>query len=193
MYGGLNHGRIEVDGLRAVLAGLSLPRFEGGRLVLAVDVSPWLRSDAPCSAELLFCHVYGRAKTVSQFIPGWPYSLVAVLEPGATSWTAILGAVRLGPADDATAIAAARERGARAIGGHRHRVVPHRSIGVLRSHRHRPHTMRTLRTAHRRSPAPVPTAPLRPAQAARCPALSSAQDDPAHSQDRPRCCATTRG
>lgn len=49
----------------------------GGRLVLAVDVSPWLRSDAPCSAERLFCHVYGRAKTASQFIPGWPYSFVA--------------------------------------------------------------------------------------------------------------------
>ncbi|GAA2572622.1 hypothetical protein GCM10010398_73460 [Streptomyces fimbriatus] len=60
-------------------------------------MSPWLRSDAPCSAERLFCHVHGRAKTASQFIPGWPYSFVAVLEPGATSWTAILDAVRLGP------------------------------------------------------------------------------------------------
>lgn len=94
MYGGLHHGRIDVNRLRTVLAGLSLPRFDSGRLVLAVDVSPWLRSDAPCSAERLFCHVYGRAKTASQFIPGWPYSFVAVLEPGATSWTAILDAVR---------------------------------------------------------------------------------------------------
>ncbi|WPO69145.1 NF041680 family putative transposase [Streptomyces sp. KN37] len=111
MYGGLNHGRIDVDRLRIVLAGLSLPRFDGGRLVLAVDVSPWLRSDAPCSAERLFCHVYGRAKTASQFIPGWPYSFVAVLEPGATSWTAILDAVRLGPVDDATAVTAAQLRG----------------------------------------------------------------------------------
>lgn len=110
MYGGLNHGRIDVGRLRAVLAGLPLPRFDGGRLVLAVDVSPWLRSDAPCSADRLFCHVYGRAKTASQFIPGWPYSFVAVLEPGATSWTAILDAVRLGPADDATAVTAAQLR-----------------------------------------------------------------------------------
>jgi hypothetical protein len=39
--------------------------------------------------------LYGRAKAASQFIPGWPYSFVAVLEPGATSWTAILDAVRL--------------------------------------------------------------------------------------------------
>lgn len=110
MYGGLNHGRIDVGRLRTVLADLSLPRFDGGRLVLAVDVSPWLRSDAPCSAERLFCHVYGRAKSASQFIPGWPYSFVAVLEPGATSWTAILDAVRLGPADDATAVTAAQLR-----------------------------------------------------------------------------------
>jgi hypothetical protein len=36
---------------------------------------------------------------------------VAVLEPGATSWTAILDAVRLGPAADATAVTAAQLRG----------------------------------------------------------------------------------
>ncbi|WP_374194266.1 transposase [Streptomyces sp. N35] len=72
----------------------------GGRQVLAVDVSPWLRSGAPSSADRLFCHVYGHAKTASQFIPGWPYSFVARLEPGATSLTADLDAVRLGPADD---------------------------------------------------------------------------------------------
>ncbi|MFF8193590.1 transposase, partial [Streptomyces bobili] len=85
LYGALNRGRIDVERLRTLFAGLPLPRFEGGRLVLAVDVSPWLRSDAPCSADRLFCHVYGRAKSASQFIPGWPYSFVAVLEPGATS------------------------------------------------------------------------------------------------------------
>lgn len=104
MYGGLNHGRIDVDRLQAVPAGLPPPRFDDGRLVLAVDVSPWLRSDAPCSAERLSCHVYGRAKAASQFISGRPHSFVAVLEPGATSWTAILDAVRLGPVDDTTAI-----------------------------------------------------------------------------------------
>ncbi|MFJ4806793.1 NF041680 family putative transposase [Streptomyces murinus] len=111
MYDGLNGGRIDADRLRSLLAGLPLPRFPDGRLVLAVDVSPWLRSDAPCSPERLFCHVYGRAKTASQFIPGWPYSFVAVLEMGATSWTQILDAVRLGPADDATAVTAAQLRG----------------------------------------------------------------------------------
>jgi hypothetical protein len=111
LYGGLHRGRIDVEQLRRVLAGLSLLRFPDGRLVPTVDVAPWLRSDAPCSAERLFCHVYGRAKSASLFIPGWPYSFVAVLEPGATPWTAILDAARLGPADHATAVTAARLRG----------------------------------------------------------------------------------
>nr|WP_244908842.1 transposase [Streptomyces hygroscopicus] len=72
---------------------------------------PRLRPDAPCPAERLLCHVYGRAKTASQFIPGRPCSFVAVLEPGATSWTAIPDAVRPAPADDATAITGAQLRG----------------------------------------------------------------------------------
>jgi hypothetical protein len=110
MYDALNRGRIDTGRLRSLLGGLPLPRFPDGRLVLAVDVSPWLRSDAPCSPDRLFCHVYGRAKTASQFIPGWPCSFVAVLEMGATSWTRILDTVRLGPADDATAVTAAQLR-----------------------------------------------------------------------------------
>ncbi|MFF9811613.1 transposase [Streptomyces coeruleorubidus] len=45
----LNHGQIDADRLRPLLAGLPHPRFPEGRLVRAVDVSPWPRSDAPCS------------------------------------------------------------------------------------------------------------------------------------------------
>jgi hypothetical protein len=63
LYDALNCGRIETDRLRAELAALPVPRTADGRIVLAVDVSPWLRSDAPTSADRLFCHVYGRAKT----------------------------------------------------------------------------------------------------------------------------------
>jgi hypothetical protein len=37
-------------------------------------------------------------------VPGWHYSFVAALEPGATSWTALLDVLRLYPDDDATAI-----------------------------------------------------------------------------------------
>jgi hypothetical protein len=97
LYDAVNHGRIEVNRLRVTLAGLSLPRAADGRLVLAVDVSPWLRPDAATSAQRLFCHTYGRGKNQAQMIPGWPYSFIAALETGRTSWTAMLDIQRLGP------------------------------------------------------------------------------------------------
>jgi hypothetical protein len=43
-------------------------------------------------------------------IPGWPYSVVAALESGRTSWTAVLDAVRLGPGDDETAVTGTQVR-----------------------------------------------------------------------------------
>jgi hypothetical protein len=110
MYDALAAGRVEPERLRRALTCLPLPTV-GGRIVLAVDVSPWLRPDAPTSSDRLFCHVHGRAKGNAQMIPGWPYSFVAALETGRTSWTAVLDAVRLGPADDATAVTADQLRG----------------------------------------------------------------------------------
>jgi DDE superfamily endonuclease len=109
MYDALNAGRVEPKRLRRALASLPLPTVSG-RIVLAVDVSPWLRPDAPTSCDRLFCHVYGRVKSNAQLIPGWPYSFVAALETGRSSWTAVLDAVRLGPADDTTAVTAAQLR-----------------------------------------------------------------------------------
>jgi len=110
LYDALACGRIEVGRLRRALAGLPLPRDESGRITLAVDVSPWLRPDAPTSDDRMFCHVYGRGRGSAQMIPGWPYSLVAALETGRTSWTAILDAQRLGPGDDLTEATAAQLR-----------------------------------------------------------------------------------
>jgi DDE superfamily endonuclease len=100
LYDAVNHGRIDIARLRRSLAGLPLPRAADGRLMLAVAVSSWLRPGAATSPDRLFCHVYGRAKGQTQMIPGWPYSVVAALEPGRTSWTAVLDAIRLGPDDD---------------------------------------------------------------------------------------------
>src|SRR3954447_9124579 len=51
MYDALAHGAVELERLRGAVAGLALPRAADGRIVLAVDVSPWLRSDAPTSAD----------------------------------------------------------------------------------------------------------------------------------------------
>ncbi|TWF91757.1 DDE superfamily endonuclease [Streptomyces brevispora] len=88
-----------------------MPRAADGRIVLAVDVSNWLRPDAPTRDERLFCHVYGRGdRKTDQFIPGWQYSFVADLETGRTSWCALLDAVRPGPADDATLVTVAQHR-----------------------------------------------------------------------------------
>jgi DDE superfamily endonuclease len=58
----------------------------------------------------MFCHVYGRGKGNAQMITGCPYSFVAALEPGRTSWTSVLDAVRLGPADDETEVTATQVR-----------------------------------------------------------------------------------
>jgi DDE superfamily endonuclease len=110
LYDGLGSGRIEVGRLRRSLASLPVPRDKHGRITLAVDISPWLRPDAATSPDRSFCHVYGRGKGQAQMIPGWPYSFVAALEPGRTSWTALLDAVRLGPHDDATAVTATQLR-----------------------------------------------------------------------------------
>jgi len=109
-YDALNAGQIDIARLRWSLACLPAPGWDDGRIRLAVDVSNWLRPDAGTSPERLFCHVYARGKGNAQMIPGWPYSVIAALEPGRTSWTAPLDAIRLGPADDETAVTAAQVR-----------------------------------------------------------------------------------
>ena len=110
LYDALNAGRIDVARLRWSLAALPLPAWPDGRIRLAVDVSNWLRPDAETSPQRLFCHTYARGRGTAQMIPGWPYSVVAALESGRTSWTAVLDAVRLGPGDDLTEVTAAQVR-----------------------------------------------------------------------------------
>src|SRR5713226_582885 len=110
LYDAVNCGRVEIARLRRAVAGLPLPCWGDGRIRLGVDVSPWLRPGAAPSPDRLFCHVYGRGKGQAQMIPGWPYSVVAALEPGRTSWTAVLDAVRLGPDDDEAEVTAAQVR-----------------------------------------------------------------------------------
>jgi hypothetical protein len=110
LYDAVNSGEVDTVRLRETLVRLPLPRMFGGRIVLAVDVSPWLRPDAETCADRLFCHVYGRGRAAKQRVPGWPYQLVTALESGPASWTALLDVVRLGPADDATAVTAGQLR-----------------------------------------------------------------------------------
>ena len=110
LYDGLNAGRVDIGRLGWQLAGLRLPRDRQGRIVLGVDVSNWLRPDAATSRERLFCHTYGRGKGQAQMIPGWPYSFVAALETGPSSWTQLLDVARLRPGQDETAVTATQVR-----------------------------------------------------------------------------------
>ncbi|MBP2326519.1 hypothetical protein JOF56_006904 [Kibdelosporangium banguiense] len=110
LYDAINNGQIDLQRLRIALAGLPLPRAADGRLVLAVDVSPWLRPDANTCPDRSFCHTYGRGKDQHLMVPGWPYSIVAALETGRTSWTAVLDAIRLAPGADIAAVTTAQIR-----------------------------------------------------------------------------------
>ena len=92
LYDAVNQGRIDVARLRRSLAGLPLPRAADGRLVLAADVCNWLRPGAATSPDGCSATSTG-GKGQAQMIPGWPYSVVAALGPGRTSWTAVLDAV----------------------------------------------------------------------------------------------------
>ena len=121
VYDALNAGRADVGRLRWAVGCLPLPAWPDGRIRLAADVCSWLRPEAGTSPERMFCHVHGRGRNAGQMIPGWPYSFVAALGPGATSWTAPLDAVRLGPDDDDTEVTAAQLRevaGRLAAAGH---------------------------------------------------------------------------
>lgn len=73
-------------------------------------MSNWLRPDAECSAERLFCHTYGRGRDQHLMIPGRPYTFVAALESGRTSWCQPLDAVRLGPEADGADLTARQVR-----------------------------------------------------------------------------------
>ncbi|MET7828963.1 NF041680 family putative transposase [Streptomyces sp. NPDC005386] len=110
LYAAVARGRIDSDRLREALASVPLPRAVDGRLVLAVDVTCWLRPAAHTSPERILCHTYGRGKDQHIPVPGWPYSIVCALEPGRSSWTAPLDARRLAPGDDTATVTARQLR-----------------------------------------------------------------------------------
>jgi hypothetical protein len=67
-------------------------------------------ADANTCPDRSFCHTFGRGEGKHQMVPGWPYSIVAALETGRTSWTAVLDAVRLEPGADVAAVTTAQIR-----------------------------------------------------------------------------------
>lgn len=76
----------------------------------AVHVSPWLRPDANTCADSSLCRTFGRGEGKHRIAPRRPYSVVAALETGRASWTAVLDAVRLEPGADVAAVTEVRIR-----------------------------------------------------------------------------------
>ena len=70
-YAALNRGRVDVVALRTALASVRVPRAADGRIVLAVDVTCWLRPEAHTSPQRVLCHTYGRGKDTHVGVPGW--------------------------------------------------------------------------------------------------------------------------
>ena len=110
LYDCLNAGRADLRMLRRLMTSLRPPAWPDGRIRLAADVTCWLRPEADTSPGRLYCHVRGKGASPAQLVPGWQYSMVAALGPGASSWAPLLDAVRLGPDDDDAAVAARQLR-----------------------------------------------------------------------------------
>jgi hypothetical protein len=111
LYDALSSGRVDISRLRRALTTTPLPRASDGRLVLAADLTCWLRPSAHTSPQRILCHTYGRGKDQHIPVPGWPYSVICALETGRSSWTAPLDVLRLAPGDDAATVTAGQMRG----------------------------------------------------------------------------------
>lgn len=107
LYDALACGEVDVTALAGLLTGSWEPA-DDGPVKVAIDVSPWPRPDAVTSAERCHCYTSCRCDGARKTIPGWPFSFAAGLEWGASSWTALLDAVRVGPDDDATVVCVAQ-------------------------------------------------------------------------------------
>lgn len=103
LYDALACGDVDVDRLSGLIAS-SWDGLDEGPVKIAVDVSAWPRPDAVTSEALCHCYTACRCDGVRKTIPGWPFSFAAGLGWGASSWTALLDAVRIGPGDDATVV-----------------------------------------------------------------------------------------
>jgi hypothetical protein len=107
LYDALAWGDVD-DGALAELLARSWRVVDDGPVKIAMDISPWPRPDAVTSPGLCHCYAPCRCDGSRKTIPGWPFSFAAGLEWGATSWTALLDAVRIGPDQDATQVTVAQ-------------------------------------------------------------------------------------
>jgi hypothetical protein len=104
LYGALSNGQVDVPRLRTLLLNTVGPG-RGPVLWFAGDVSNIARPDAVTSPERRAVHDKS-ARTISgkPVTSGYPWAVMAALEPGPTSWTAPVDAVRLRPEDTLTQV-----------------------------------------------------------------------------------------
>ena len=106
LYAALDHGRIDYEALRKLLARHPLAGTEGEPFVYAVDTSVWPRCDAEASPERGYYYHPSRHSAGQPIVAGWAYQLVAQLNFVRESWTALVDVERVRPTQDANEVAA---------------------------------------------------------------------------------------
>lgn len=107
LYDALAAGQIAVEQLQdALVAALR----QDAPLLFAVDVTPYPRPDAACSADRAHCYATCRCDGTRKTIPGWNYSWILGVQWGSSSWTAPVDARRLRCDDDLVAVTATQIR-----------------------------------------------------------------------------------
>lgn len=105
LYAALQHGRIEEEPLRDLLARHRSVGKGDRPSVYAVDVSVWSRSDAEASPGRGYYYHPSRHSAGQPIVAGWAYQLVAGLSFERDSWVAPLDARRVRPDEDANEVA----------------------------------------------------------------------------------------
>ncbi len=106
LYAALEHGRIDAEALRDLLARDPLAGAEDEQPIYAVDVSVWPRCDAESSPQRGFYYHPSRHSSGQPIVAGWAYQFVAQLNFVRESWTAPVDVARVNPAQDANEVAA---------------------------------------------------------------------------------------
>ncbi len=110
LYGALRWGRLDAEALRTLV--VRNPLAGGGQTpIYAVDASVWPRSDAETSPERGFYYHPSRHSAGQPIVAGWAYQWIAQLGFARESWVAPVEVARVGPAENANAVAVEQVRG----------------------------------------------------------------------------------
>ena len=110
LYAALQHGQLDEERLRALLARC-VP--DADQPVYAVDVSVWPRCEAETSAERGYYYHPSRHLDGQPIVKGWAYQWIAQLGFERDSWTAPVEVRRVLPQENAASVAAAQVKALR--------------------------------------------------------------------------------